>query len=440
MVDDRGNQGLISARSSRQKEPIDTPSLLMALFRNTAIVSAIFVFTVGGATPLAQDVKAPTDFAGKAAFPEGAARAGPPALPTTISPPSEVRARPRSAQEVCAALSAESTLYCASSVLAPQAGNNYGVSNLFDQDATTAWVAGRTRQPIGEWIVVDLGGEKLVKSIDLHNGYQKSADAFSNNSRIRRLKVVFSEGSNIVLTLEDRLGAQHFPLRIPTETSWVQLVIEDVYPGKKYADTGISELHIEAERRGGNMTAPAAPARTLTPTTVVPADEGQPVSLKLSGTRLSWSSGTTRAAVGRSGVRADKREGDGATPTGTFPLLFGLYRADRVIPPASNLPMKPLQRADAWVDDPADPKYNQLVSAPYPARVEKLWREDELYDVLIVIGYNINPTVPGAGSAIFLHIARPNFSGTEGCVAVSREALLQLVALIGPSSTITITP
>ena len=163
-------------------------------------------------------------------------------------------------------------------------------------------------------------------------------------------------------------------------------------------------------------------------------------SLEYRGGRLRWSKGSAAAAVGRSGVRADKREGDGATPAGSYPLISIFYRADRVEAPVSQLPAIPLTPKDAWVDDPADAYYNRLVTLPYPAGAEPMWREDELYDALVVIGYNTNPVIAGAGSAIFLHIASPDFTPTVGCVAVKKEVLLGLLPLLGPGSKIMITP
>jgi L,D-peptidoglycan transpeptidase YkuD (ErfK/YbiS/YcfS/YnhG family) len=154
--------------------------------------------------------------------------------------------------------------------------------------------------------------------------------------------------------------------------------------------------------------------------------------------RLYWSGGSAAAAVGRAGVKADKYEGDGATPAGTYPLVAISYRPDRVAPPRSMLPAKPLSPSDGWVDEPADANYNRPVSLPYPASAEQLWREDDLYDALVVIGYNMDPVVPGAGSAIFLHIATPDFAPTAGCVAVRKLVLLGLLPLLGRGSKITI--
>jgi L,D-peptidoglycan transpeptidase YkuD (ErfK/YbiS/YcfS/YnhG family) len=161
-------------------------------------------------------------------------------------------------------------------------------------------------------------------------------------------------------------------------------------------------------------------------------------NLEYRGGRLRWSRGNTAAAVGRGGVKADKHEGDGATPAGIYPLLSILYRPDRLAAPRSRLPVKALTSSDGWVDQSSDANYNRPVSLPYPASAEQMWREDDLYDALVVIGYNMEPIVPGAGSAIFLHIATPDFAPTAGCVAVQKEVLLGLLPRLGPGSQITI--
>jgi L,D-peptidoglycan transpeptidase YkuD (ErfK/YbiS/YcfS/YnhG family) len=177
----------------------------------------------------------------------------------------------------------------------------------------------------------------------------------------------------------------------------------------------------------------------LTATCVSAAARAEAENLEYCDGRLYWSGGSAAAAVGRAGVKADKHEGDGATPAGTYPLLSILYRPDRIAAPLSALPVKPLAPSDGWVDEPADANYNRPVSLPYPASAEQMWREDDLYDGLVVIGYNMNPVVPGAGSAIFLHIATPDFAPTAGCVAVEKEILLGLLPLLGPGSQIAIT-
>lgn len=164
------------------------------------------------------------------------------------------------------------------------------------------------------------------------------------------------------------------------------------------------------------------------------ASETAAIDLSYRAGSLSWPAGSTRATIGRGGVRVSKREGDLATPAGDFPLTEGFYRADRVKVPSTALPMRALEPDDAWVDDPRDAQYNKFVRLPYPAHVERLWRRDEIYDLIVVVGYNLSPTIPGAGSAIFLHIARKSFTPTVGCVAIERGALLRILPLLGPGS------
>lgn len=143
---------------------------------------------------------------------------------------------------------------------------------------------------------------------------------------------------------------------------------------------------------------------------------------------LEWRGRRLRCALGRGGVTDDKREGDGATPTGCFALRRVYYRPDRGAPPATALPVSATDPTDAWCDDPADAAYNTLVRGAHAASAETLWRDDALYDVVVVLAHNDDPVVPGAGSAIFLHIARPDYGPTEGCIAVAREELLEILA------------
>lgn len=138
-------------------------------------------------------------------------------------------------------------------------------------------------------------------------------------------------------------------------------------------------------------------------------------------------------------MRRDKREGDGATPVGRFPLHRLLYRRDRLpAVPATALPASPIARDDGWCDDPGDPAYNRPVRLPFAAGHEKLWREDGLYDLVVVLGHNDDPPVPGLGSAIFLHVARPGYEPTEGCVALALDDLLDLLRVCGPDTVMTV--
>jgi L,D-peptidoglycan transpeptidase YkuD (ErfK/YbiS/YcfS/YnhG family) len=143
-----------------------------------------------------------------------------------------------------------------------------------------------------------------------------------------------------------------------------------------------------------------------------------------------------RCALGRGGLSEAKREGDGATPIGAWPLRRLLYRPDRIERPVTGLPATPIGPADGWCDAPADRNYNLPVILPYPASAETLWREDTVYDLIVPLGYNDAPVAPGLGSAIFLHLARDGYLPTEGCVALARPDLLAYLALATPKSRI----
>ena len=147
-----------------------------------------------------------------------------------------------------------------------------------------------------------------------------------------------------------------------------------------------------------------------------------------------------RCALGPAGVirAADKREGDGASPAGVWPLRRLLYRADKGGPPATALAAAPIAADDGWCDAPGDPAYNRAVKLPYPARAEQMWREDEVYDLVVVLGHNDDPPVVGMGSAIFLHLARPDYAPTHGCVALAREDLEALLKQARPGDALEI--
>ncbi len=143
-------------------------------------------------------------------------------------------------------------------------------------------------------------------------------------------------------------------------------------------------------------------------------------------------------ALGRSGRRARKREGDGATPIGRWRLEHVLYRSDRVRRPVTGLPVRQIAPGDGWCDAPADRNYNRAVSHPYPASAEHLWREDGLYDTVVVLGHNRRPRVRGGGSAIFMHVARPGYTPTEGCIALRRDHLLRLLERLRPGARVVV--
>jgi L,D-peptidoglycan transpeptidase YkuD (ErfK/YbiS/YcfS/YnhG family) len=134
-----------------------------------------------------------------------------------------------------------------------------------------------------------------------------------------------------------------------------------------------------------------------------------------------------RAALGRGGVRRDKREGDGATPAGLLPLRRVLYRADRLAAPDCTVPVEPIAPNDGWCDDVGEADYNRLIRLPHDGHYEELWRADEVYDVIGVLGWNDAPVQRGRGSAIFLHVARPDYAPTDGCIAVAMRDLRHLL-------------
>lgn len=139
-------------------------------------------------------------------------------------------------------------------------------------------------------------------------------------------------------------------------------------------------------------------------------------------------------ALGRSGISARRREGGGATPVGVWPLRRVLYRPGRIARPACGLPVSPLRPNDGWCDAVDDVRYNCPVSLPYGASAEHLWRDDGLYDLILIPGINDHPVIKGAGSALFIHIARPRYQPTEGCIALSKRDLLTLLPNLGPDS------
>jgi L,D-peptidoglycan transpeptidase YkuD (ErfK/YbiS/YcfS/YnhG family) len=144
--------------------------------------------------------------------------------------------------------------------------------------------------------------------------------------------------------------------------------------------------------------------------------------------------------LGRGGVTLDKKEGDGATPIGTFPLRQLIFRADRHPLPETGLLVEKLTPTTGWCEDPSHPDYNTKVVLPHAATCDHMTREDHLYDMTVVIGYNDDPVVPAKGSAIFMHLARPEWTPTAGCVGLKLEDLLSVLKDCDPDTCITILP
>jgi L,D-peptidoglycan transpeptidase YkuD (ErfK/YbiS/YcfS/YnhG family) len=146
-------------------------------------------------------------------------------------------------------------------------------------------------------------------------------------------------------------------------------------------------------------------------------------------------------AIGKTGAiaAADKREGDGKSPLGTWTMHEVWYRPD-VYPngPATALPLRATRPEDGWCDAPGDANYNRPVTLPYPASAERMWRDDHVYDLVVILGHNDDPPVPRLGSAIFMHLAREGYPGTEGCVALARADLEAVLAAAKPGDAVEI--
>lgn len=161
-------------------------------------------------------------------------------------------------------------------------------------------------------------------------------------------------------------------------------------------------------------------------------------NILVTGNKLSFVGKKYHCAIGKGGFSADKKEGDGCTPLGIFPLRECWYRADKIKKPKTNLPLKIIAPDDGWSDDIKATDYNKHVKLPYNFSHEKLWRDDDVYDLIIPLGYNDSSIIPGKGSAIFMHIARGNYEPTEGCVALKLDDLLEILPLLSQKTSIKI--
>ena len=163
---------------------------------------------------------------------------------------------------------------------------------------------------------------------------------------------------------------------------------------------------------------------------------------------LDWGAGARRCAIGRGGIAVKGGEGDGITPRGRWPVREIFYRPDRIARPQVMLPLRAIRPQDGWCDAPHDANYNRLVTLPYRASAERMWRDDHLYDLVAVLGYNDDPVVPGKGSAIFLHLTRsggesrsdalkePDYSVTQGCVALAFADALAALEQLQPGDAV----
>lgn len=154
--------------------------------------------------------------------------------------------------------------------------------------------------------------------------------------------------------------------------------------------------------------------------------------------RLTVGGATFRCALGPAGIVSRKREGDGATPRAELAVRRIWRRADKAPRPPAGVEVRPIRRDDGWCDAAGHRRYNRLVRLPFSASHEQMWRADRLYDLVGELGWNARPAVSGRGSAIFLHVARPGFTPTQGCVALAPGPLARVLAMIGPNTRLSI--
>ena len=145
-----------------------------------------------------------------------------------------------------------------------------------------------------------------------------------------------------------------------------------------------------------------------------------------------------KCAIGKRGIGNKKREGDKITPKGKFKIKTILYRKDRESRFKSKITKLPIKRDMGWCDDPRSKKYNKLIKLPFKYSAERLYRKDNTYDIILVLNYNSNPVRKGKGSAIFIHVAKKNYSNTLGCIAVSKRNLKKIIKKINKSTIVNI--
>ena len=134
-----------------------------------------------------------------------------------------------------------------------------------------------------------------------------------------------------------------------------------------------------------------------------------------------------RCSLGKNGVTKNKVEGDKCTPSGIYRLKQVFYRADRIKKITTNLKKIIIKKNMGWCDDSSSKKYNQLIKIPNKFSHEKLYRKDHIYDIIVVLNYNMNPVIKNKGSAIFMHIAKKNYSKTLGCIGLKKNDLLEIL-------------
>ena len=145
-----------------------------------------------------------------------------------------------------------------------------------------------------------------------------------------------------------------------------------------------------------------------------------------------------KCALGKAGIGQKKLEGDQITPKGTYKIVKIYFRKDRLKKISSKFKLIEIKKNMGWCDDPKSKKYNQLIKLPSKYSHENLYRENSIYDLILVLNYNMNPIIKNKGSAIFIHIANKKFKNTEGCIAIEKKNLVRLVKIINKKTLVII--
>tara|TARA_B110000211_G_scaffold65738_1_gene75771 strand:+ start:4179 stop:4670 length:492 start_codon:yes stop_codon:yes gene_type:complete len=162
------------------------------------------------------------------------------------------------------------------------------------------------------------------------------------------------------------------------------------------------------------------------------------MNIELKKKTLYFNNYKLRCAIGKRGITVNKKEGDKKTPKGIYSLGAIFYRKDRISNLKSPLKKKEIKKNMGWCDDPSSKFYNKLIKFPFDGSAEKLWLKKNIYDVIVIINYNLNPTIRYKGSAIFLHIAKKNYTSTEGCITIKKKDMLFLITKISKKTKLVI--
>ena len=152
---------------------------------------------------------------------------------------------------------------------------------------------------------------------------------------------------------------------------------------------------------------------------------------------LTYNKLKAKCAIGKKGIGYKKQEGDLITPRGQFKIKYLLYRKDR-LKILTKLKKKVIKKNMGWCDDPQSSQYNKLVRLPFAYKHEKLFRKENIYDIILILNYNMNPIKKNKGSAIFIHVTKNNFKKTEGCIAIKKTKLIKLIKEISPNTKVKI--